>query len=284
MVSTAILIIIAFSSVNGILFQEATKESGVTFTELATTYTYYDRWHLCYYFDLESYYAQIDKLETCIAQLKGICKTVRDINLCTILGDMFETDFKEIRLGKETLRKIHGRNKRAPFEFMGRFANMAFGIMDADTARNYDGKINELQSEAEVNRKLSREKISLIKGVIEINGRAFKDFSERIVGLENETQNILYRLNITDNYVITEGRLRDIVSIATLILIDHTKLATQVEDILDDSIRGKLSELIPIDHLERDFAARKKSGFANTRGRQWSTRYWKIHFDKGNTL
>lgn len=242
------------TSVNSISFQPATRESGVLFTELSTTYTYYDRWHLCYYFDLGQYYDQIDKLETCISQMIDICGTMRDKNLCAVLEDVFETDFRRIRLGTDALRKIYGRERRAPFEFMGRFANMAFGIMDADTARDYDQKINELQSEAETNGILSKDKTSLIEGVIRLNNKTFTDFKEKIIGLEDETQSIIYRLNISDNHMITEGRLRDIVSIATLILIDHTKLATQIEDILDESIQGKLSGLIPINNLENDFA------------------------------
>lgn len=248
----------AFIGVSGILFQPTTERAGVIFTELATTYTYYNRWHLCYYFDLKLYYEQIDKLEICINQMNVICRYVPSNRICTVLGGMFEVDLRGIKLGQNALKRIHSRQKRAPFEFMGKFSHMLFGIMDADTARGYDEKINELQSEAELNRNLSKERLSLVKSSIQLNKKTFGTFEEKIDKLHDEINSLRERQNHSLDYIFAEDRFRDIVSIATLILMDHEKLSTQIEDILDDSIEGRLSALIPIEDLENDLAQIQK--------------------------
>lgn len=92
-VTLSLLIIGSISSVNGLQFEPLTYNTGIIYTNMSTVYTYYTKWHLCYYYDLELYYEQINKLEVCVKQLRDICGIMLDKNICNITTALFSSDF-----------------------------------------------------------------------------------------------------------------------------------------------------------------------------------------------
>lgn len=205
---------------------------------MATTYTYYTRWHLCYYYDLELYYEQIRKLETCVTQLREICEIMLDRNICNITTAMFASDLSNIQTNNDAMRLMHKRQKRAPLEFIGKLSNLMFGIMDAETARNYDEKINEMQKEVEVSHEMAKRKTTLIKGVIELNNVTLNDFRDNIVKMETQVHRFQKSLNQRVDEIMIDHKLRDISSVATLIMMDHNELSNQIRTALEESMDG----------------------------------------------
>lgn len=241
-----------FLGANGVLFEPVNNNMGIMYTDLAKTYTYYTQWHLCYYYDLGLYYEQIHKLELCVKQMNDICSNIDNDDICKITTTMFKTDLDNIRQNNEAMRKMHIRQKRAPLEFIGKLNNMLFGIMDAETARKYDEKINELQSETEINRKMAKEKTTLLKGFIELNNRTFNNFRDNIFKLESQMQKLQGTLGVKIDEVMIGDQFRDISSVATLIVMDHNELSNQIKFALEESMSGGITNLIPIHNLEKD--------------------------------
>lgn len=244
---------ILFLGAYGILFEPMSDKTGIIYTELSTTYTYYTKWHLCYYYDLGAYYEQINKLELCVKQMADVCTHINDTAICKLTTAMFSTDLGQIRLNNEAMLKMHRREKRAPLEFIGKLSNMAFGIMDAETARLYDDKVNELQSEAEINRKMARERTTLLKGFIELNNKTFNSFKENIDTLGTDIQKLQDRLGRNVAEVVIGQKFKDISGVATLIMIDHNELSNRIKKALEDSLSGGITDLIPITDLEGNF-------------------------------
>lgn len=136
------------------------------------------------------------------------------------------------------MRAMHKRQKRAPLEFVGKLSNMAFGIMDAETARTYDEKINELQSEVETGREMAKRKTTLIKGILELNNVTLSGFKQNIDDLEFQLHRFQKTISHKVDEIMIDHRLRDISSVATLIMIDHNELSNQIRIALEESMNG----------------------------------------------
>lgn len=100
-----------------------------------------------------------------------------------------------------------------------------------------------------MNRNLAKEKTTLLERSIELSNKTFADFEKNIIRLGNEISEL--RAKQIDD--MREGnRLRDIAGVATLIMMDHNKLSTQIKNALDGIMNGGIAELIPIHELEKD--------------------------------
>lgn len=246
------ILFLLFLGADCLLYEIMTNQTGILYTDLGKAYTYYTKWHLCYYYDLGPYYDQIDKLELCVEQMDCICNRLIDSKTCRITTTMFTNDLHKIKDNMETVRKISRRKKRAPFEFVGKLSNMAFGIMDAETARQYDEKINELQTETELNRKLAREKTTLLQGIIRMSNDTFTNFRANIDSLNDQVANLTAKLGDRVDEIIIGDQFRDISSVATLIMIEHNALSHEIKTALMDTVNGDVTGLVPIRELEDD--------------------------------
>lgn len=250
-----LITLVWYIDTNGLTFEPRTNETGIVYNDMGTTYTYYTRWHLCYYYDLTLYYDQMEKLETCVQQMNYICDKIIDDSICKITTAIFTEDLRKIRLTNGEMNKSHGRDKRAPLEFMGKLGNVIFGIMDAETARQYDDKINELQAEAERNRHLAKEKTTLIQRTLEFSNKTFSDFRDKINQLSEHIENLNLSIGSRVDEIIIGDKFRDVSNVATLIMIDHNELSTRIEAALEDSRTERISELVPLRELEKDLNA-----------------------------
>ena len=114
----------------GLNFTPRDDGTGVIFSELAETFISYDEWHLCFYYDLQNYFEEFDKLHICVDQLKKLCNEYKDKSSCSLIMEQFDNHLENIREDYKTIRSFgHGnsREKRALFEFVGKIDNYLFG-------------------------------------------------------------------------------------------------------------------------------------------------------------
>lgn len=165
------------------------------YTELAKTYISYTKWHICFYHDLEYYYDQINKFETCLEHMKDICDKLYNYTACKITNEQFTEHLLQMQFDLATVESFRSvktenrRKKRAPFEFVGKIYNMAFGIMHAESARQYDQKINELIDEQGITHELMKEQTILINNTVNLNRQTFENVKQNIQKLEEKVKN-----------------------------------------------------------------------------------------------
>lgn len=142
------------------------------------------------------------------------------------------------------------RNKRA-LEFVGSFLHWAFGLMDAETARDFDNKINSLNSETGRIYNISNEQTSLIKETIELNNKTLADFknqTNRIKELMRDFQRTKeFVVGLHSDIVFTQG-----ITIMKLIIMEHQRVLQQILHSLEDVVAGKITQLIPKEKLSED--------------------------------
>lgn len=271
---TAVLIILLVKLANG-EFTEQTQESGLLFAELGKVYTSYTKWHMCYYYDLTPYYAQLQQIGSCVKKMRTICKTLAEQTLCSAVIDQLNIHLDDIDADKYKIDSFHHLNRQkrntqegitnkanskatkrikrnAPFELIGKIENLLFGVMDADTARQYDEKINELQNNANITKELILEQTSIIKQTTQINQKAFQDFAqtvndltEKISELGTQTQDSIHELN-------SQSKFQSITQITLAIIIKHNKISENLMQLLENAIHGRITSTIPIEQLRQN--------------------------------
>lgn len=247
------LIMILSGSTNNIKFDPKAEPTGVMFSELARTYISYTRWQICYYYDLTEYFDKIEQFKICIKQMHVTCNRIQDNGTCTIILDQFDNHLESIQTDAETIESFESgshRAKRAPFEFIGKIENLLFGLMDAETAKLYDEKINELQADASRTNDLMKQQTMLIKGVVQLNNRTFSDLKKNVEVLDQEIVTLSSKLDLAINEMILNNKFRDVAQIATLITLEHTEISKELMTLLQNSIDGKISGIIPFKSLK----------------------------------
>lgn len=251
-ITVIFMITILYVSTNSIKYQPKGEPTGVIYSELAKTFISYNKWQICYYYDLSEYYDKIEKFKLCIEQMHLICSKIPSNETCAIISNQFNNHLESIKDDAETLESFENgnhRERRAPFEFIGKINNLLFGIMDAETARLYDEKINELQEDATKTSDLMKHQTLLVKGSIELNNKTFSSLKENVETLDQEIVNLSSKLDLVINEMVLNNKFRDIAQIATLITLEHIEISKELMTVLQNSIDGKISAIIPFKSL-----------------------------------
>lgn len=236
-------------------FEPKEEKTGVIFLELAKPYVSYNRWHICFYYDVTDYFDEIEKLKFSLIKLKEICSILHYNESCQLINQQLDKHLDSIAQDSnkiESFQTTLNRRKRAPFEFMGKIYNILFGLMDAESARAYDDKINELQNVSTKTSNLIDSETLLVKNSLEINTKIYKNLTNVIKKLSTEIIDINNELNSTIKNIYTKQKYEEITSTATLIIIQQNKISKELLSTLQNSIDGKIASVIPINRLKEN--------------------------------
>lgn len=232
----AIQFIILISTIQAFIHLTPKEEpTGIIFSELAEVHVSYNEWRILYYYELGNYYEEIEKLRNCTRFMASLCENMQDNTTC-------------IAITEEHI----DREKRALLEFWGKVDNILFGLMDAEHARVYDKKINELQNATTNHNEIMQEQLLLVKNVIVTNEKTFDVFKKALIGLQNEMNSVKTQIGSTVNDLVLHNKFQDISQIATLIIIDLNRQIKALLNLLQNSLTGKITNLIPPKKLEKD--------------------------------
>lgn len=142
------------------------------------------------------------------------------------------------------------RPKRALLEFVGTISNWLFGLMDANSAREYDKKINELQTKSSDQNNLILNQMSIVKKTIVETNSAFKELKDKIESITDEISEI--QLNTSkqnfDNNL--QEDFQNLAHIATLTISEHLHVSENLRKTLQNSLNGKIFDLVPAQELK----------------------------------
>lgn len=140
---------------------------------------------------------------------------------------------------------IDNKRKKRAIEWVGKLMNIAFGVMDADTARKIDEQINELMEDNRELKKLNMETTTFIKENLITDRDNFEKLSFRTNELINRVE------QIRDTAGINQAHQEMDFMIAT-IWNSHQYFSNQILKHLEGAIYGKVSQLIPVESLRQD--------------------------------
>lgn len=232
-------------------FERSEIKSGLLFKELSQVRTSFDSFTLVYYTDLFEYYEMRKQLalcmDYCINMDESFRNSPRETYYKHLLTQMerFESEIDTFQIDR---KYIINREKRA-IEWIGKFYNWAIGVMDAETARNYLDKINELGEAVNEIRQLNMNITAFAKESVLANREQFNY-------INNRTETIY--LEFLDHKYFSANEIQNIERIGELDLIsrtiweNHQYFSQLIIKHLEGAIYGKVSHLIPLDILTDD--------------------------------
>lgn len=235
-------------------FNKIENQNGMIFTKLGKAYISKTEWHICFFYDLSDYYNQVDRLTMCAQKMTSMCEQMEKDPLCNMETTLLMQHINEMQIDKETIesfQQTHNRRRRAPLEILGKISNLLFGIMDADSAREYNEKINSLQNnENEIN-EFIKEQTSIIEAQVRINGKTYSEFKNSIGELADKLTNMQIETQNQTHALLERQKFESLGQIALSIISLHNKISQELRDILQDSLDGKVTNSIPAYKLKQ---------------------------------
>lgn len=233
-------------------FKEKSIKTGLIFKKTDVARVSYDTYTIVYHVDIGHYLEITTKLEDCVKILEELCIPNNETDCqTTIFNIKNQLDYLKMDKRNIDVYRIGERKKRA-IEFVGRFMKWAFGVVDADAAREYDAKINELQNSTVRLQEFQDEQLALVKETINLNKNIYGEMAIQL----NSTINQLNELRIIAlqefNSLRYATKFNEITANINLLINEHNRLSTEILKCLEDTVDGKISPLISSTKLLRN--------------------------------
>lgn len=238
-------------------FDPMNQKTGLTFVELSKARISYDTYTILYYVDIEQYKNITKTIEEFIAYANVECKKLTSdtckimLNQATVLMDHMKRDESDIEAYQlKNTQKSHSKKKRA-IEFVGDIFHWAFGLMNADAARDYDQKIDNLYNDSSRLHKLLNEQTILIKETLLINNKTYSNLEKQLVKINREIS-IVKNFYTRFNWAQAELAVTESIAMIKMLESEHRRVTFQILRCLEDTVSGKITQLIPKERLIND--------------------------------
>lgn len=249
--------------------EEKSGHSGLVFVKVADAKVSYDTYTIVYHIDLNYYYKILKMITQYTTDLKTKCNKLNS-NTCNIVIESIETQidymkrdeidinaYQQKQTETETDSNSHHIQKRA-IEFIGSAFHWMFGLMDADTARAYDEKINELIKKAS---KLEFQHINqtvFIQETIGTINNSFHKVNIQMTQLNNKIDFYLSQLESWNMQLLrieAETEMLKAETVMQNLISEHKTISRLLLKSLENAISGRINQLIPSFNLQRDLFA-----------------------------
>lgn len=242
-------ILLSLETISSINFKPQEHKTGLIFVKLAKARVSYDSHTVVYHVDISEFKTISSSVERGIADVEKYCK---DLTCGFIIQQLrgqllhMERDEQDIEAYQQFKRP-----KRA-IEWMGSVFHWAFGLMDADTARKYDDAINSLNNNTERLHNIEKNQITLIQETIKVTNGTANQLKKQIHELEFQNESIQKKTLTIELVLYTNDLVMKSLTIIKLMILEHQRIAKQLVQLLEDSISGKITQLVPIERLSKD--------------------------------
>lgn len=244
-------------SYNSLDYEQRDQKTGLTFVKLAKAKISYDTYTILYYVDISEYRNLTLTIEKFLLQADKECERLQTSFTCkTLLGQAktllthMQRDEIDIQAYQQ---KIHLRKKRA-IEIIGDFYHWAFGLMNAATAREYEQKIENLQSDTKRLHNLAQEQTILIKETLSLNNKTISDLSKHLTRISESISHYFEIEFQKVNWIHSELTFTEAITIIKLIETEHRRSTQQILRCLEEVVSGKITQLIPEERLINDLS------------------------------
>lgn len=231
------------------------KSDGAIFTEIEKIRLSYNEWKICYVYELNEYYAEIETFKRCIGKIEYICNNLSENENCKILTNHLAREYEKMQkdvLKVEASKSLKLR-RNAPLPIIGKISNVLFGIMDEESAVKYETKLNNLTLSVNEHNDILSEQVTIIKKAIVSTSSTLNKFDDKIHQIALDVMQHISDFNEMVNEETIRGKLNFLSEIAILIILDHKDIQESLSKTLKETATGDISDLVPIDTLKSDF-------------------------------
>lgn len=220
-------------------------QSGIFFTELGETSLINGHWKICYYYNMTEYHDEIYDFKVTLKEVEKLCESLLEYN-CRTIVKFFKSEYRKMQADVEKLitdRKISKRS--APLKFLGRVNHYLTGVVDEDTAVQYENRINELAMSINERQTLAANQTTFIRKTIALTQNATNSMKEDLTRMHKLFREVMLGLNRNMEQNFRENRMNSIMQIGTLIIMEHKELTEKI-------IGANPSELIEFETISGD--------------------------------
>lgn len=274
----SLLLLMSTTFIHSFKFEERDMKTGLTFVELSRARIFYDSYTILYHVDITEFKKLIPLVEKFVLDSKKFCDVLRGGDrtiTCDILlkqlsnqilymkRDELDIDAFQLKNRKSRLQRSFEQNfqitesksrARRALEVIGSIYHWAFGLMDAETARKYDAKIDGINGSVSRIHNLITEQTSLVKEVISLNNRTTSDLRFQLNKLTMVVNKYTWEAHKHANWVHAELTFGEGVDLANIIISEHQRISQQILKTIEDVVVGKITQLLPKDKLVDDLA------------------------------
>lgn len=228
------------------------QKAGLSFVKQSQARISYDTYTMLYHLDISEYKNLIKLVENFLKYGSPLSESLKSTT-AKILINQIKNHLNHMRRDEMDIEAYQQktRNKRS-IEVVGSFLHWAFGLMDADTARDYDTKINDIQNTSARFHNILKEQTILIKEVINLNNKTLSDFQYQINKLKRYVNEYVVSIYSHFNFVKAEIIFTEGVTLSKFIMMEHQRYSQQILRCLEDVVSGKITQLIPKEKLISD--------------------------------
>lgn len=141
---------------------------GVLFENLGNIHLHSSQWKLVTYYDLASYNAELQGLRECLSKIQKLCVQLKVVdpknNNCIMISKLLDSHMLEIINYHNALFPPSSlRSRRALMDIGGTVLHYAFGVLDQQSADQYDDKIMKMQTDQNYLRELIKNQTLIIE-------------------------------------------------------------------------------------------------------------------------
>lgn len=236
-----VILIIPIATIYAWSFKKESISNGMVFYEINEAAISRTKWRLTYYYNLTEYFDNIEKLIIAVESVNEICEKNTEIIECVALQTLLREHLRNTQLNSQKIESFNKkkREKRwAPLGMFGDALGWLLGLSTDSDASNINHRINQMQ-ELFINERLSLEnQMYIIERSVKLNNESYtilKNKIEEFVKLVNEE---LVKTNL-------RVKINSLTSIANLIISLNTETYKDILGILEDSLNGKIINIIP---------------------------------------
>lgn len=233
-------------------FEEQDQRVGLTFIRLSQARISYDSYTILYHLDITRYKALTQLVEQYIEQADQATKMINDETVKMMIRH-FKTQLHHMKRDESDIEAYQQNvRKRRAIEVVGSFLNWAFGLMDAEKARDYSNHLNILGQDNKRFHNLFREQTLLVKEVIEMNNKTKSHFDDQLRKLYTSIRSYFQNNKSYQKQLETELVFSESMIIADSIATEHRRISKQILHCLEEVVSGKITQLVPKEHLFND--------------------------------
>lgn len=222
-------------------FEKETITNGMVFYEINEAAISKTRWKLTYYYNLTEYFDNIDRLMLAVESVNELCEKNTKIIECIALQTLLKEHLRNTQLNSQKIEsfKRKGRSKRwAPFGFFGDALGWLFGLATDSDAEMINNKINHMEA-ISVNEKMSIEnQLYIIEKTVKLSNESYTILKNKIEEFAKLVNEEITKTNI-------QIKINSLTTMANLIIALNTETYNDILNILEDSLNGKIVNLIP---------------------------------------
>lgn len=238
------IVVTAMGLINTLIVENTHR--GIVFTKTGGARLINGHWKICYHYNLTEYYQEIKEFRLTLNQMELICEKLSDHN-CGVVTKFFNSEYQRMQYDMDLLdinKKISKRE--APLAFIGKLDHDLFGLVDEESAKSYENKINELILSINEQHTLDANQTTFVKKSLITTQQVTENLQKNLNKLYIAFKSTALGLNTSLSTESLKIELNSLTNIASLIVLEHRGITEKI-------VHKNPADLIDFNTINDDF-------------------------------